>query len=210
MELVQRAWHTIKSSFTLQRLIRRKPPKKSALQIVSTSESTTDLMPAGAQEPQARAENADDVQERPTIQKAIQEYAERFLEACEGNILGNVSSTIIRFVKTPGLPPYYHFKCYIILAAAREEETAEANVAVGKHYIAKAREAHVRGKELYVHDPRDKLTLEALRKCIDEEWAALRAYEKNEVYRPEDQEDNWPLNLRFEEEQWWINPEQHI
>ena len=91
---------------------------------------------------------------------------------------GTITGTMLKFLDTDGLPPYYQVKAYIVLSAADEDEP-DQNLLATRSAFREAEKALKVAKETYVHDAKDAGKLEELEQTIKEEWAALHQREED-------------------------------
>ena len=130
-----------------------------------------------------------------TIKEAITAFGQQFQEvrhtnhsvanptnniyqALAGNkTTGTITGTLLKFLQTPNLPPYYQLKSHLTLSGADEEDEAWENLAVCRHHLNAAEKALAECKDAY-KDASDVKRVQAIEAVIKEEWGALQEREK--------------------------------
>jgi hypothetical protein len=100
--------------------------------------------------------------------------ADSVRQACAGSdITGNTYETLLSFLATPDLPPYYRMKTHLALSGTDERDEPWENLASCHHNLKEAERALAECKNVY-RDAGDVQLLRRQVSVIREEWAELQ------------------------------------
>lgn len=90
-------------------------------------------------------------------------------------------NSMLRFLQTPDLPPYYRMKANLALSGTDQQNEPEESLVACHHHLKAAQTALAECRRHYSNDAIDVACLQRHQEIIEEEWVALQEREK-EVY----------------------------